>query len=268
MVTVQLRGVKKGTHLVVFVLKLGLGTLRARADSLGVVAVKGATGLSVEQLGAVLVEASDEKGNAERTAHDGLFTVGTLAEAQGKVADSLGAALDTKGLVVVEGVGLALDTGMLNHGAGVGLEARHGAANVTVDLNNLLDGRGLEEGRGDTLLNTENDTLRGGDADGRGAELDGLEGVFDLEETAFGGEGVDSPVWQRLALIWEVNDDREKRGKGRHAVFGSCHKHLGGCDGRLVAREGGERARGGADARWKTGVEVGGRACVEELARW
>lgn len=228
----------------VFVLKLGLGTLRARADSLGVVAVKGATGFSVEQLGAVLVEASDEKGNAERTAHDGLFTVGTLAEAQGKVADGLGAALDTKRLVVVEGVGLALDTGVLNHGAGVGLEARHGAANVTVDLDNLLDGRGLEEGRGDTLLNTEDDALRGGDADGRGAKLDGLEGVFDLEETAFGGEGVDSPV-----------------------VFGSCHKHLGGCDGRLVAREGGERARGGADARWKTGVEAGEQACVEELAR-
>jgi hypothetical protein len=65
---------------------------------------------------------------------------------------------------------------------------------VAVDLDNLLDRGGLEEGRGDALLDAEDDTLGGSDADSGGAELDGLEGVFDLEEAAFGGEGVDAPV--------------------------------------------------------------------------
>lgn len=107
----------------VLVLKLGLGTLRARADGLGIVAVKGTARLGVEELGAVLVETSNEQGDTEGTAHDGLLAVSTLAEAQGKIADGLGAALDAEVLVVVEGVALAFDTGVLDHGAGVGLEA-------------------------------------------------------------------------------------------------------------------------------------------------
>lgn len=77
----------------------------------------------MEQLRAILVEASNEESNAERTTHDSLLSVSTLTEAQGEIADSLGAALNTEGLVVVEGVGLAFDSGMLNHGAGIGLEA-------------------------------------------------------------------------------------------------------------------------------------------------
>lgn len=182
------------TYLVVFILQLGLRTLGAGANGLGVVPVEGAAGLGVEQLGTPLVKAGNEERDAKGPAHDSLFAVGTLAEAQGEVADGLGAALDAEGLVVVEGVALALDAGVLNHGAGVGLEARHGAADVAVDLDDLLDRRRLEQGRGDALLDAEDDALGGGDADGRGAELDSLEGVFDLEETAFGGEGVDSPV--------------------------------------------------------------------------
>lgn len=150
----------------------------------------------MEQLRAILVVASDQQGNAERSAHDGLLTLGTLTESQGQIANGLGTALDTQVLVVVEGVALALDAGMLDHGAGVGLEAGHGTADVAVDFDNLLDGGGLEEGGGDALLDTEDDALGGGDADGRGAQLDGLEGVFDLEETAFGGEGVDPPIWE------------------------------------------------------------------------
>jgi hypothetical protein len=65
---------------------------------------------------------------------------------------------------------------------------------VAVDLDNLLDGRGLEQGGGDALLDAEDNALVGGDADGRAAQLDGLEGVLDLEEAALGGEGVDTPV--------------------------------------------------------------------------
>ncbi len=148
----------------------------------------------MEQLGAILVVTGDEQGDTKGSAHDGLLAVGTLAEAQGQVADGLSCALDAKRLVVVEVMVLALDAGVLNHGAGIGLQAGHGAANVAVDFDNLLDGRGLEQGGGDALLDAEDDALGGGDADGRGAELDGLEGVFDLEEAAFGGEGVDASV--------------------------------------------------------------------------
>ena len=178
----------------VFVLQLCLCTLRPRADGLCVVAVKGTAGLSVEQLGPVLVVAGNEQGDAKGPAHDGLLPLGALAKAQGQVADGLGAALDAEGLVVVEGVALALDTGVLDHGAGIGLQAGHGAANMAVNLDNLLDRRRLEQGRGDALLDSQDDALRGGDADGGGAELDGLEGVFDLEEAALGGEGVDAPI--------------------------------------------------------------------------
>lgn len=66
---------------------------------------------------------------------------------------------------------------------------------MAVDLDNLFDGRRLKERRRDALLDAEDDAVRRGDADGGGAELDGLERVLDLEEAAFGGEGVDAPVW-------------------------------------------------------------------------
>lgn len=73
---------------------------------------------------------------------------------------------------------------------------------MAVDLDNLLNGGGLEEGGGDSLLDAEDNTLGCGYADGRGAELDGLERVFDLEETTFGGEGVDASVWRRCQLLF------------------------------------------------------------------
>ena len=102
---------------------------------------------------------------------------------------------------------------MLDHGPGVGLEARHGAAEVGVDFDNFFYGRGFEEGGSDTFFDTDYDTLAGCDlrggglawrkvvgvevgnlwggkaySDGSGAEFDSFERVFDLEETAFGGE--------------------------------------------------------------------------------
>lgn len=152
----------------------------------------------MKQLGTVLVKASDEERNTKGPAHDGLLSVSALSEAQGKVANSLGGALHTEGLVVVEGVALALDAGVLNHGPCVGLEAGHGASDVAVDLDNLFDGGGFEEGGCDSLFDAEDDALGGCNANGGRPELDGLERVFDLEETTFGGEGVDSPVCGRV----------------------------------------------------------------------
>lgn len=178
----------------VLVLQLSLSALGAGTDGLGVVTVKGAAGLGVEELGAVLVVAGNQEGDTKGAGHDGLLALGTLTEAEGQVANGLGARLDAEGLVVVEGVGLGLDAGVLDHGTGIGLQTAHSASDVAVDLDNLLDGGGLQEGRGYALLDTEDDTLGGGNTDGRGAELDGLEGVFDLEEATFGGEGVDTSI--------------------------------------------------------------------------
>ena len=178
----------------VLVLQLSLGALGAGADGLGVVAVEGARGLGVVERGPVLVEAGDEQGDAEGAAHDRLLAVGALAEAQGEVADGLGAALDAQGLVVVEGVALALDAGVLDHAARVGLQPAHGAADVAVDLDDLLHRRRLEQRRRHALLHAQHHALGRRHPDGRAAQLDGLERVLDLEEAALGGEGVDAPV--------------------------------------------------------------------------
>jgi len=78
---------------------------------------------------------------------------------------------------------------MLDHGPGVGLQPAHGAPDVPVDLDNLLDRRGLEQGGGDALLDAQDHAVASGDADGGAAQLDGLERVLDLEEAALGGEG-------------------------------------------------------------------------------
>ena len=113
----------------------------------------------MEELGTVLIVASNQKSNAERPTHDALLSISTFAEAQSEIADRLGAALNAEGLVVVEGVRLALNTSVLNHRACIGLETAHGAADVAVDLDNLLDGGGLEKGGSDALLNTQDDAL-------------------------------------------------------------------------------------------------------------
>jgi hypothetical protein len=63
------------------------------------------------------------------------------------------------------------DSGVVDHGSGVGGKARHGAADVGVDLHDLFDGGGLEELGGHTLLDAEDDAMGGSDADGCWTEL-------------------------------------------------------------------------------------------------
>jgi hypothetical protein len=71
----------------------------------------------------------------------------------------------------------------------VGLETGDSAADVFVNLNNLLHGARLQKRAGHSLLDAEDDTLAGLDSDGCATKLDGFERVFDLEEAAFGREG-------------------------------------------------------------------------------
>ena len=89
-----------------------------------------------------------------------------LPKTQREVAHRLRDALDLDALVVGEGVVLGRDAGVVDHGAGVGGEAGHGAAEVAVDLHDLLDGGGLEEGGLDALLDAEDDAFGRADADG------------------------------------------------------------------------------------------------------
>lgn len=83
---------------------------------------------------------------------------------------------------------------MVDHCPRVGGEAGHGAAQVLVDLDNLFDAGRLEQRRLDALLDAEHDAVRRGDSDGRRPELDSLNGILDLEETALGRESVHATV--------------------------------------------------------------------------
>lgn len=60
---------------------------------------------------------------------------------------------------------------MLDHCPRVGSQAAHGATDVAINLHDLFDRVGLEQGGLGALLDGEDDALRGLDADGRRAEL-------------------------------------------------------------------------------------------------
>ncbi len=72
---------------------------------------------------------------------------------------------------------------------------------MAVDLVDLLHRRGLDQHRGQTLLHGQDHALRGGDADGGRAQLDGLDGVLHLEQAALGREGVDAAVVVTASLV-------------------------------------------------------------------
>ena len=52
---------------------------------------------------------------------------------------------------------------MLDHAAGVGLEAGHGAPDVAVNLDDLLDRRGFQQRGGDAFFDAQEDAFGGGD---------------------------------------------------------------------------------------------------------
>jgi len=162
------------------VLQLGLRALGARSNGFGVVAVESAGGLGVVsdtvlaiaptysslecshsvwcdvQTRPILIITRNQQRNTKRPTHDALLALCTFTEPQRQIAYRLRAALDSEGLVVVEGMVLGLDARVLDHAACVGLQARHGASDVAVDFDNLFDGAGLEESRGYALFYAEN----------------------------------------------------------------------------------------------------------------
>lgn len=171
------------------VLQLRLSTLRPRSYRLRIVPVECSTGLGMVQLRSILVISRNQKRHAEGSAHDTLLTVRALAEPQRQIADRLRTALDPQRLVVVEAVVLRLHACVLDHRASVRLQPRHRAPYVPVDLDYLLDRRRLQERRRYALLYAQHYTAARRHSDCRRSELDRLQRVFDLEETAFGREG-------------------------------------------------------------------------------
>jgi hypothetical protein len=156
---------RQGKRLVELVLQLCLRALGAGSNSFGIVAVEGTGRFGVVprsrvldnalgtarddlcdvQTWTVLIITCNQQRHTKRPTHDALLSLCTLTKPQRQVAYRLGAALDSQRLVVVESVVLTLDTRVLNHASCIGLQARHGASNVAIDFDNLLDGAGLEE---------------------------------------------------------------------------------------------------------------------------
>ena len=119
----------------------------------------------------VIIVSSNEESDTERSRHDSLLTLSTLTESESQITHCLGDGLNVYGLIVVKIMLDGLHSCVVNHGSGICSKTGHGTANVFVDFDDLLDGRCLEQGRGDSLLNTENDTILGGNTNGCGSEL-------------------------------------------------------------------------------------------------
>lgn len=111
------------------------------------------------QAGPVLVISRDQQSYTERPTHDALLAFCTFAKTERQIAYRLCTAFYPQRLSVIESVVLALDSCVLNHAPCIGLEAGHGAADVTIDFDDFLNGRSLEEGGGNALLYTEDHTF-------------------------------------------------------------------------------------------------------------
>ena len=130
------------------------------------------------------------------TDHGRFLLVCAFAEPECEVRDGLGHRLDLDRLIIGEevvlyaghghgresargkgGCGAKTTThlgrhaGMLDHCPRVGGQAAHGATDVAINLHDLFDRVGLEQGGLGALLDGEDDALRGLDADSCRAEL-------------------------------------------------------------------------------------------------
>lgn len=112
---------------------------RGQCDIYGRVKTAGRRGEARHtQLWAELVDAGDEEGYAERTAHHRVFIVHALSETECEVAYCLCDALYLDALVVGEGVVLGCDAGVVDNGTRVGGEAGHRTPEMCVDLHDFL----------------------------------------------------------------------------------------------------------------------------------
>lgn len=111
----------------------------------------------------VLIKPRNQQRHPKRPTHDTLLALGALPKPQRQIANRLRTALHPQRLCIVERVVLRLHARVLDHRPGVGLQPAHGAADVSVYLDDLFDGAGFEEGGGDALFDAEDDAFGGGD---------------------------------------------------------------------------------------------------------
>ena len=136
------------------------------------------------KLDSIFVNSGKQEGNTERSTHEFFFCVFREHKAQVTNALCEGSCLDR--FVECEAVVLGLHTGTLHKSACVRSESRVGSGDVTINLHNLLNAGRLEERRVQTLLDSQNYTLGGFDADGSSSQFDGLDSIFHLKQTALG----------------------------------------------------------------------------------
>jgi hypothetical protein len=105
------------------------------------------------QLWSIFIYPSNQKCNPKRPTHNPfILIIISLPKPQRQITYRLRTAFDSQRLIIGEKVVLGFDTGMVNHGAGIGCEARHGAANVSVDLDDFFNRGGFKEDRGDPFF--------------------------------------------------------------------------------------------------------------------
>jgi len=141
------------------------------------------TGLSLVKpsLLATRVEAHDECANAEWP-----YTT-TLRIPLLHTSHVFGDVLDAHGILDSKSVTLGFEAGFVDEDAGVGVQTSEGETDVVVDKADLggSDACVLQL-HGGLLFTAEHDDLAAFDSDGAGAALDGLEGIFDLEDMTVG----------------------------------------------------------------------------------
>lgn len=152
-------------YLVELVLQLSLRTLRTRTNSLRIIFIESSTWLRMIQLWPIFIIARNQERHTKRSTHDTLLTISALTKSQSQITNSLRTALDSQRLIVMESMVLRLDASVLDHRSCIGLESGHRTSYVAVDFDDLFDGRGLEEGRGHALFDSEDDASARGHAD-------------------------------------------------------------------------------------------------------
>jgi len=83
-------------------------------------------------------------------------------------------------LVIGKAVVLRFDASMVHESTSIGHQTTHGSSNVTVDFRNLFYGLRIQQRTRQSLFDGQDSALLGLQTDGCGSQLDGFNGVFDL----------------------------------------------------------------------------------------
>jgi hypothetical protein len=102
----------------------------------------------------ILIIPSNQQRHTKRPTHDSLLTIRPLTKPQRQITNGLRATLYAQRLIVMKGMVLALNTTMFDHTTGIGLQTAHRTSDMSVYLDDLLDGAGFEERGGNALFDT------------------------------------------------------------------------------------------------------------------